>query len=160
MRTFAFGLAFAMTVAHAQAQVSQTQIEKRAECITNEGGDIPVGVEYKGPPAPVNEECAASVLDGTRCDSLADAAEKTCLRKDLAVWDGVLDKLVVLSAGRTKRETALKDSIAAFRKYRDSACTTFTVIAVNPPGANAIGSCRVRESARFAQKLYPWFYSP
>lgn len=160
MRLFAVAAVLSMAVASAQAQVSQAQIDKRAECITNEGADIPVGVEYKGPAAPVNEECAASVLDGSRCDSLANASEKTCLGQDLAIWDGVLDKLVVISAGRAKRETALRNSIAAFRKYRDSACTTFTLIAVNPPGANAIGSCRVRESARFAQQLYPWFYSP
>ncbi len=145
------------TQLHAQESVQQI-IEMRAECLTSEGGDMPVGGSL--PPGPPNEQCKGDYIDGKHCGKLDGAAEKACLAKDIVIWDGVLDRLVKLSKGSAKREAPIRNAIAAFRKYRDTSCATFAAIAINTPAPNMVATCRVTETSRFAQALYPWFYSP
>ena len=159
-----FGLGLALSGMGAQAQVSPEKIEKRAGCITNEGADLPgPGFVYKpqpGPPVPPNAECDKKILDGEVCQGIEGEPERACLVKEIAVWDGVLDRLVDLSKDKKARQASLKGTIAAFRTYRDKSCATYRFIAVNTPPPNTVHACRLSESTKFAQSLYMYFYSP
>lgn len=166
IRIFALALGAMLAADIASAQTVSERVEKRAACITNEGADLPgpgAATRPAGPPVPTNPECAAAVLDGTSCDSLEDqagAAQRACLIREIAVWDGVLDRLLPLLADRGAKHGAVKTAIAVFRNFRDKACQAYRVIAVNTPSPDTILSCRLRESVRFTQNLYVIVFSP
>ena len=146
-----------MVVSAVRAEpVSVERIEARAACITHEGADVPIRQDGKQP-APA-KECAAALLDGTACGN-SEGSERQCLAAEIALWDGVLDRLVKIS-DKKDRQVSLRGAIAAFRGFREKACATFQKVSINTPGPNALASCRVVESARFAQELYIHFYSP
>lgn len=156
----AIGLTLAIGPALAAPDV-RAAIAARAACITHEGGDLPPpgSAAAPGPPPPQDEACATAKLDGTVCAPLDGAAERGCLAGEIALWDGVLDRLVPVAA-TTERRSAVKRAIAAFRTFRDTTCAAYDALAINPSGPAAIAACRVGETARFAQRLYLAVYSP
>ena len=138
-------------------------IEQRATCITHEGGDLPApGTSgANGLPQSLRAQaaCSASELDGTVCDALDTPQAAACLAREIAVWDGTLDRLLRDAVG-THRAAPTKGAVAAFRTYRDRTCAAYRAVAVNPGGQDIVMACRLGETARFAQKLYDAVFSP
>lgn len=135
-------------------------IETRASCITHEGGDLPApGAAPVGAPVPPKTGCSAKELDGTVCDALEGGAALRCFAREIAIWDGVLDRLPTVTAGSAK-SAPVKSAVAAFRTFRDRACATYRRVSVNPVGEETAQSCRLTETVRFSQKLHDAIFSP
>lgn len=135
-------------------------IETRAACITHHGGDLPMsGAAAGSVPATPKNGCSPKELDGTVCDAFDDGDALRCFAREIAIWDGILDRLLPVVAN-SPRAAPVKNTIAAFRTFRDRSCTTYRIAAVNPGSAETVQACRLSETLRFTQKLYDTIYSP
>lgn len=149
------------TAGHAEPAASfSTIVKQRAACITNEGGDLVPADAATARAQPKPEAgCSKKELDGTVCDELDGEAEMRCLRRELGIWDELLDRLLPITAG-SQRAKPVKGTIAAFRVFRDQACAAYRAVAVNPQSAASVQTCRLNETLRFTQKFYDAIHSP
>lgn len=151
----------AASVAAAQTpSATRRTIETRAACITHEGGDLPATRSGTTTGTAMPQPCClASELDGTVCEALDEVAARPCRAREIAIWDGVLDRLLGAIAGG-RRLSPTKGAIAVFRTYRDRTCAAYRAIAVNPSDPGTVEACRLSETARFTQRIYEAAYSP
>ncbi|MBT9290662.1 hypothetical protein [Prosthecodimorpha staleyi] len=141
--------------AAAATGAAEAEVERRAACITHEGGDLPAA-PGKMPPDP----CRGIDLDAGACDALDGAAQQQCFAREIALWDKVLDRLKPVMADRKGAPEAVARALAGFRSHRAAACRLYGRFGINTDNPHYQPRCRLRLTIDYAKDTYLQLYSP
>lgn len=139
----------------ARAATADAEVERRAACITHEGGDLPAS-----PGKVLPDPCRGIDLEAGACDDLDGAPQQQCFAREIALWDKVLDRLKSVMADRKGASEAVGRALAGFRTHREAACRLYGRFGINTDNAYYQPRCRLRLTIDYAKDTYLQLYSP
>lgn len=148
-------LAAVGSAAPARAASVDAEVERRAACITHEGGDLPAA-----PGKTLPDPCRGIDLEAGACDDLDGAPQQQCFAREIALWDKVLDRLKPVMADRKGAGEAVGRALAGFRTHREAACRLYGRFGINTDNPRYQPRCRLRLTIDYAKDTYLQLYSP
>ena len=162
MRISATGAIFSglllATPAFAQSSAMKAAIGDKWECIAvNSVENHPGRARFAG-----RKGCASEFHEA--CEDADGAPLIACLKRETAIWDGIIDGKLV--AGARENEASARGATAsmieaarAMRASRAKTCGFVRKFGVNVT-PTAVAHCELEATAKFAMTIYSWLYTP